>query len=200
MTPLVYRYGAGCRPSDAHFVASRGKLMRVFAPSARDALLLCAIVSSAMLNPSPARAQDAGVDDGCTLAASAVVAQLKPTLLKGMTLLETKTENRHVTQTVKLRDGSTASVGFGGCAHVGFEVSVKRADLGPDLRKGVAAITAALKALPLIPNAKDTAALLLKTLGAAQISKSAADLPCGDAICTFELVPGEARISYSFAL
>jgi hypothetical protein len=111
-------------------------------------------------------AQDAGPDDGCALAASEVVAPLRARLPKGMTLVQTKTVHRHVTQTVTLGWLTSAS-----------RVTVKRVDLGPNLRKGLNAITAAL---------------LLQSLSRAKVSKSHADLPCGEAIGQFELAPGEA--------
>ena len=157
------------------------------------------VAVAAVLAATGAFAQDAG-DLDCPLNPDVASAPFKAKLPKSMKLLETVSEPRVVTQRVQMPDGSIATVTIGGCAHLGFSVQVERSDLGPNLRKGVTAVTASLRALPLNEYPRQLAGQLLEALGKAKVSKSPADLPCGDAQCRFELTPGVALISYVFIL
>ena len=170
--------------------------MRRFHSKRAEVLAVVALLFAA---PAFAFAQDAGEPE-CTLNADVVVAPFKAKLPKQLKLLETKTEAHSVIQRLQMPDGAIATVSIGGCEHLGFSMRIERADLGDDLRKGLAAVTSSLRSLPLNEYPKGIATTLLGALGKAKVSKSPADLPCGDGFCRFELRPGEALISYDFAL
>ena len=148
-------------------------------------------------------AQDAGApapDPECLLNADVVAAPLKAKLPKSIKLLESKAEGRLFTQRLQMADGAIITVSIGGCAHLAFDLRIERPELGANLRKGVEAVSASLRALPLNTYPKGIANQLLDALGKAKVSKSPAELPCGDGVCRFELNAGQALISYDFAL
>ena len=156
-----------------------------------------------VLGASSALAQDAGEpapDSDCLLNADVVAAPLKTKLPNNIKLLESKAGRRVFTQRLQLADGAIVTVSIGGCAHLAFDVRIERADLGANLRKGVEAVTSTLRGLPLNKYPMGIASQLLEALGKAKVSKSPAELPCGDGVCRFELTLGQALISYDFAL
>ncbi len=138
-------------------------------------------------------------DEGCALSADALQAPVLETLPKGTVLVGTKTADRHVTQTLRAANGVTTVVSMGGCAHLGFTVTVRPKKM-PALKAATALMLETLRTLPLIAFAKTLSTQLMTALGAAKVVKSPAELACGDASCTFEVKPTEMVISYDFAL
>ena len=156
-----------------------------------------------MLCAASALAQDAGQPESepeCTLNAGVAVAPFKAKLPKNMKLLESKAGQYSFTQRLQMADGAIVTVSIGGCQHLGFDVRIERAGFTQNVRQGAEAVASTLRALPLNDYPKGIANQLLEALGKAKVSKSPADLPCGDANCRFELAAGQALISYNFAL
>jgi hypothetical protein len=160
-------------------------------------------VTRALLVLAVCGALAARAEDECAADASLASPQFVAKLPKGFRLLSTKKESRHITQLLKVPGGFTVKLTLGGCAHVGFTLSVSGAALTMQSTPAevVAVASKVLPTLPLIVDATVDPKIFLDALAATKVDALPAKLPCGDATCRLVLeAPGVAVLSYDFAL
>lgn len=133
--------------------------------------------------------------DECALDVKSIVPQFSNKLPKGMKLLATKKEKRKVRQTLKLADGTEASVEFGGCERVQYTFGIKGAGLNTKT-VGAEAVAVAKRVLPTLPMSKDAMAepaVLLSAIEEGSFTSLPATISCGNATCRIELVPDASK-------
>lgn len=133
--------------------------------------------------------------DECALDVKSIVPQFSTRLPKGMKLLATKKEKRKVRQTLKLADGTEASVEFGGCERVQYTFGIKGAGLNTKT-VGAEAVAVAKRVLPTLPMSKDAMAepaVLLSAIEEGSFTSLPATISCGNATCRIELVPDASK-------
>jgi hypothetical protein len=160
-------------------------------------------VTRALLVLALCGAFSASAQDECAADESLASPQFVEKLPKGFRLLSTKKESRHITQLLKAPGGFTVKLTLGGCAHVGFTLSVSGTALTMQSTptEVVAVLGKVLPTLPLKEDATVDAKLFLDALAKTKVDALPAKLPCGDATCRLTLeAPGVAVLSYDFAL